>query len=176
MDYMTMLRPTVLTIAAIIQVVTLSAVTSLDVGRYSISRNDIYLIPGARAGEVMPRSGFDKTAVSTVWIVGLGTSNTNYTTYTFQYETSQKFMSYNDVAAIGTKLLTDSSALPFHLELLDSTTQRHRIYPTTSNDIAVCGGDKDIYAKFCAVMNNSPESDNIDFWDFTLVTTPAPAT
>ena len=171
-----MLCSALLAVAAIIHVVAFPAVTSLDAGRYSISRDNIYLIPGSRAGEVILRSGFDETAVSKVWVADRAISNTNYTSYTLQYEPSLKFMSYND-NAVGTKLLTDFTALPFYLQPFDSTAKRHRIIPATRNDIAVCGPAKDIYAKFCEVINIVPtlDSDDTDFWSFTLVTTPASA-
>lgn len=165
-----MLRSAILTIAAVIQVV-----ASLDVDRYSISRGETYLIPGKRAGEVMPRSGFNKTEVSTVWNVDLDTSNPDKIYYTLQYETSKKFMSCNGTAAVETKLVTIKATRPFHLELVDPAKERHRIHPTTSNEIAVCGAAKDIYAKFCANSKGSPTSDSPDLWDFTRETTPVPA-
>ncbi|KAF9143732.1 hypothetical protein BG015_000319 [Linnemannia schmuckeri] len=167
-----MLRTTLLTVAAIIQVITLSVVTGLDAGRYTLSRGEVFLIPGARAGEVMPRQNFDKATVSAVWVVDLNADNTYYT---LKYETSQKFMSYNDItvpAAVGTKLLTNSTSHPFRLELIDAATQRHRIHPPTDNNVAVCGAASDIYAKFCAVNNVSPTTEDPDFWDFTLASPP----
>lgn len=45
----------------------------------------------------------------------------------FCMKMSVKFMSYNDTPTVGTKVLTNPTALPIHLKLVDSTAQRHRI-------------------------------------------------
>ncbi|KAG0282147.1 hypothetical protein BGZ96_000788 [Linnemannia gamsii] len=151
-----MLCSILLTITAIIQVVTLSAVNALDPGRYTIGRGDVFLTTGTNSGDVMPKK-FDEGQVKPVWTVDRVTESTGAGAaeilYTLKFEAAARFMSYNDPAADQEIIEAKSTARSFHLELIISDKNAHRIQPAKGSKYAICGGSS-MFARFGVVNNN----------------------
>ncbi|KAK3836285.1 MAG: hypothetical protein J3R72DRAFT_526227 [Linnemannia gamsii] len=137
-----MLRSSIFAALVFVQA-TISAVTALNAGQYTISRqsiekNDrtIYLAGTERTSVVASHVPITQTDPAVIWQVSTFSSG-DTVTYTFQWKATTRFMTYEKQAGDGVFIDTGATQHTFRLKLFDESEGRYRILPPRIDGFSV---------------------------------------